>query len=59
MLGRVLPRRVLIPVRGILRQRRISRWQRTRILMLDLIYIGAGLAVLALYGLYAAALRRI
>jgi len=27
--------------------------------MLDLIYIGAGLAVLALYGLYAAVLRRI
>jgi len=27
--------------------------------MLDLIYIGAGLVVLALYGLYAAALRRI
>jgi len=27
--------------------------------MLDLLYIGGGLAVLALYGLYAAALRRI
>ena len=46
-------------MREIVRQRRISRWQRTRILMLDLIYIGAGLVVLALYGLYAAALRRI
>jgi hypothetical protein len=37
----------------------LRRPRRSDIHMLDLIYIGAGLVVLALYGLYAAALRRI
>jgi len=55
----ILPRRVLIPRGRILQLRRFPALTADSDIMLDLIYIGGGLVVLALYGLYAAALRRV
>jgi len=59
MPGAVVPGRVLIPPHPIIRFGRHRRPKAMGFAMIDLIYIGGGVAVLLIYALYAAALRKV